>query len=151
MTFNTHPNKTTALALNQKAAEGVTKYFAAGSSLLIDGTTYTPASLTAVLEAETDSSLAVDAARAHLAALVATHRRAKASARTLRMKLRGYILASYGTGAVQMLGDFGMTAPKPLGRRPAQVKADAVAKANATRRARSGKSAPPGAQAPSPA
>ncbi len=130
------PNKNTALALNQKISEGVDKYFSKVKSLTIGGTAYTPKSLKSELQAEDDASKSVDSTRAQLKQQVATHRAAKASAFVLRSELRTYILGSYGKAAVQMLEDFGMSAPKYTGKKTAQVKADAVAKAKATREAR---------------
>ena len=131
-----NPNKTTAQVLDQKAIEGIDKYFAKTKSLVINGTTYTPASLKGVLQAEVDASAAVDSTRAQLHEQVASHRTAKAAAFALRKALRDYITMQYGKAALQMLGDFGMTPKKPSGTKSAQVKADAVAKAKATRKAR---------------
>jgi hypothetical protein len=66
MATNQIPNKTTALALNEKVATGVDKYFSKMKSILIGGTTYTPTTLKAVLTAENDASKAVDSTRAQL-------------------------------------------------------------------------------------
>ena len=60
------PNKTTALVLNQKISEGVDKYFSKVKSLTVGGTTYTPKSLMAVLNAENEASSAVDSTRVQL-------------------------------------------------------------------------------------
>ena len=135
MAANNTPNKNTALALNQKVAAGVDKYFSKVKSLTIGGTTYTPTTLKAVLTAENDASKSVDSTRAQLKQQVATHRKAKASAAALRSELRTYILGTSGKAAVQMLEDFGMSAPK-TGNKTAQVKAEAVTKAKSTREAR---------------
>jgi hypothetical protein len=130
------PNKKTALALNTKVAEGVDKYFSKVKSLTVGGTTYTPKSLLAVLNAENDASSAVDSTRAQLEDQVATHRSAKAKAAALRSALKVYILGTYGKAAVQMLGDFGMSVPKGVGKRTVETKAKAVAQTLATREAR---------------
>jgi hypothetical protein len=129
-------NKQAALALNQKASEGVDKYFSSMKSILIGGTSYTPTSLKAVLQADDDASKSVDTTRAQLRQEVATHRAAKAKARSVRAALKKYILGSYGNVAVQMLGDFGMTVPRTTGHATAEVKAKAVTRALATREAR---------------
>ena len=136
MGANNNPNKTTALALNQKISEGVAKYFSKVKSLTIGGTTYTPKSLMEVLNAETDASKAVDTTRAQYQEEVATHRAAKASAIALRAELKSYILGTYGKKAVQMLGDFGMNVPKSTGKKTVEAKAQAVAQSRATRAAR---------------
>jgi predicted Fe-Mo cluster-binding NifX family protein len=136
MGANSNPNKTTALALNQKISAGVDKYFSKVKSLTIGGTTYTPKGLLAVLNAETDASKAVDSTRAQYMEEVATHRTAKAAAFVLRAELKTYILGTYGKKAVQMLGDFGMSVPKSTGKKTVETKAQAVAQSRATREAR---------------
>jgi hypothetical protein len=129
-----NPSKNTVLALDTKAIEGVDKYFATATDLLVGGTTYTPASLKAVLQKEIDVLKAIDAARAAVKQQVAGAVAVRASARTARRALRQYIVGSYGAQAVQMLEDFGMS------RRPkaktVEVKAQAIAKGQATREAR---------------
>jgi hypothetical protein len=135
MSTKNSPNKTTARALNQKAVQGIDKYFAKVTSLTIGGVAYTPDTLKAVLEAEIDASDVVDAARAQLQQQVAAPRVARAKAYAVRGSLRTYILGAYGAAAVQMLGDFGMPVPKrPI--KTVDVKAEAVKKAKATRAAR---------------
>ena len=130
------PNKTTALALNNKISEGVDKYFSKVKSLTVAGDEYTPKSLLAVLNAQNDASSAVDSTRAQLENEVATHRTAKVKAAALRSALKAYILGNYGKRAVQMLGDFGMSAPKATGKRTVETKVKAVAQNLATRAAR---------------
>ena len=142
MSANNNPNRTAALALNQKIASGVDKYFSKLKSFSIDGTTYTPAGLKAVLQAEDDAANSADSTRAQLKQEVATHRTAKANAVAVRGALRSYILGAFGKKAVQMLADFGMVPPRYTGNKTAAVKAEAAAKAEATRKARSTASAP---------
>jgi len=131
-----NPNKTTALALNQKISEGVDEYFSKVKSITIGGTTYTPKSLTAVLDAENAASKAVDSARAQYETQVATHRAAKASANVLRLELKTYILGNYGKKAVEMLTAFGMSVPKSTSTKTVGTKAKAIAQSQATREAR---------------
>ena len=130
------PNKMTALARNKLISEGVNKNFSKVKSLTVGGDEYTPKSLLAVLTAEDDASLAVDSTRAQLEAQVVTHRNAKVTAAALRSALKVYILGNYGKKAVQMLGDFGMSAPKAPGARTVDERSKAVAKNLATRAAR---------------
>ena len=130
------PNKTTALALNQKISEGVDTYFSKVKSITIDGTTYTPKSLMAVLNAENAASKAVDSSRAQYLDDVVTHRAAGAAAKNLRARLKAYILVNYGKKAVKVLGDFGMSAPKLTTTKTAASKAKAVEQSLATREAR---------------
>jgi hypothetical protein len=136
MSTNNIPSKNAALALNQKVSAGVNKYFSKVKSITVGGTTYTPRTLLAVLSAENDAAEAVDSTRVQLSQQVATHRAAKASAGALRSELRTYILGTYGAKAVQMLGDFGMSAPKYTGNKSAATKAQAVVQGKATREAR---------------
>jgi hypothetical protein len=129
------PNKTTAQVLNQKISAGIDEYFTKKQSVVVNGKSYTPAALKAVLQAEDDASKAVDSTRAQLNEQVATHRAARASAQTLRLGLRDCISMNYGPAALQMFGDFGMEPKKSTGKKTAETKAQAVVKARATREA----------------
>jgi len=136
MASNNIPNKNTAQALDQKVIAGVTKYFSKVKSITVAGTTYTSKTLMAVFQADIDASTQVDAIRAQLKQLVASYRTTKANAKALRAELKTYILGNYGKAAVQMLEDFGMSAPKAPGKMTAATRAAAVVKAEATRKAR---------------
>jgi hypothetical protein len=138
-------NKTTALAQNQKAIEGVDKYLAHTKSLVLAGTTYTPASLTAVLQAEIDGDKAVDEGRAQFRQQVVAARLARSKGSAMRKMLKTYVLNTFGSDAVQTLEDFGFAPPKPTGPRTVKSKAQAVGKAEATRAAHKGTN---GAQVP---
>jgi uncharacterized protein (DUF2267 family) len=129
------PNKTTAQVLNQKISAGIDEYFTKKQSVIVNGKSYTPAALKAVLQAEDDATKAVDSTRAQLKEQVATHRAARASAQALRMGLRDCLSMNYGPTALQMFGDFGMEPKKSGGKKTAASKAKAVEKARATREA----------------
>ena len=87
------PNKTTVLALNQKAIEGVDKYLATLKTLTVAGTSYTPSStLTAVLQAEIDGDKAVDDARAQYRQQVVAATLARSNGRAIRKGLKTYVL-----------------------------------------------------------
>jgi hypothetical protein len=130
------PNKTTALALNQKAIHGVDKYFAHVKTFTLAGTVYTPASLKAVLQAEIDANKAVDDGQAQLQQQVVAAQLARAKARGARQGLKAYVLGTSGADAVQMLKDLGIPVPKPRGIKSAKSKAEAVDAATATRQAK---------------
>jgi hypothetical protein len=132
---NNKPNKNTALALDQKALAGVDKYFATASTLSIAGTSYTPAALKAVFQADIDATNALDASRAQVKQQVATAHAARAKANAARAGLKAYVLGTSGAAAVTMLEDFGMTVPKPHVL-TVEAKAKSVANAEATRKAR---------------
>jgi hypothetical protein len=104
----------------------VTKYFAHVKPLTLAGTTYTPATLTAVLEAEIAANKAVDENEAQLRQQVVAAKLARAKALAARTGLKAYILGNSGADAVQMLTDFGIPVPKSRGPRTARSKALAV-------------------------
>jgi hypothetical protein len=132
-----NPNKPTALALAQKTNQGVDKYFASITSLLIAGADITPAELKAIFQDDIDQTNALDAVEAQAKQQRAKQKAARKKATGTRQNLRTYLLGSYGTAALQMLQDFGFTAPKPRGgRKTASTKAQAVVQAKATRVAR---------------
>ena len=136
MGTNSIPNKNTALALNQSVIEGVDKHFAKVKTLTLAGASYTPTTLKALLQAEIDGIKSIDVGRAQVKEQVATHRETQAKAYEARAALRAYILGTAGAKAVGMLQDFGMSAPKPKGRKTVAVKAEAITKSLATREAR---------------
>ena len=136
MSVTRSPNKNTAQALDKKAIQGVDKYFAKVKTMTIAGTSYTPAALNAVFQAEIDALEALDTSHTQYQQQVSDTREARAKAVATRAGLRAYVLATYGAAAVQMLGDFGMSSPKSKGPRTAQAKADGVAKGQDTRKAR---------------
>jgi hypothetical protein len=137
MNSTANPNKPTALALAQKANQGVDKYFGNITSLLIAGANITPAALKAIFQDDIDQTNALDAIEAQVKQQRSKQKTARKKATGMRQNLRTYILGSYGTAALQMLQDFGFTAPKARGgRKTASTKAQAVVQAKATRVAR---------------
>ncbi len=129
------PNKTTVLALNQKAIQGVETYLAHVKQLTIAGATYAPADLKATLQAEIDANNTADEGRAQYRQQVVAARVARSKGSAIRKVLKTYVLSNYGADAVQMLENFGMPVPKPIGKRTAKATAQAVAEAQATRKA----------------
>jgi hypothetical protein len=134
---NSIPNKPTALNLSQKNIAGVDKYLASTATILLAGATTTPASLKAVFQDDIDQTNALDATEAQAKQQRAKQKAARAKAIATRKNLKAFVLANYGTAALQMLGDFGFTAPKSkAGTKTVATKAKAVAAAKATRTAR---------------
>ena len=129
------PNKTTALALDQKVLDGVDKYFAKVKTLTVAGTVYTPKALKAVLQADIDAIRSLDSLKAQLAQQVVDADAARAKARDVRRNLKTHILGTYGASALTMLHDFGMNPPKPLGHQKVLVRAAGIMKAAVTRKA----------------
>jgi hypothetical protein len=149
MNRSDRPNKKTALALNQKAIEGIDTYFANVKTLTLAGTSYTPATLKAVLQAEIDADNAVDKVEAQYTQQVVAAQLARSKGRAARKALKAYVLGNYGADAVQMLKDLGIAVPKPKGVKTAESKAQGAEKATATRKARREAIASIGAPAPS--
>jgi hypothetical protein len=150
MTSSNNPNKVTSQVLNQMAIEGVDKYYAHVKSLAVAGTTYTPADLKAVLQAEIDASKALDQSRAQVKQQVVATRLARSKGRVTRAGLKAYILGTAGSDAVQMIEDFGMNVPKKPGVKTAKAKALAADAAEATRKAKKEALASIDAAAPTP-
>jgi hypothetical protein len=136
MASNNLPNKNTALALDQKAVAGVDKYFATVGTLTIAGTSYTPAALKAVFQADIDATVATDTGKAQQKQQVAVQKAARAKAQAARKALKAHILGNFGPAAITMLEDFGIPVPKPAGKKTVASKAKGVANAKATRVAR---------------
>jgi len=130
------PNKTTAKDLDLTAIAGIKKYLSNVPKLTLGGTDYTPATLQAALQAEVDAITVVDGLRSQWMQQVADTAKVRVNARALRALIKKYILTTYGAEALQMLGDFGMKAPKNIGPRTVAAKAEAHKKATATRKAK---------------
>jgi hypothetical protein len=147
MSAYTQPNKQTAQALNQKAIAGIDTYFAHVKTLTLAGTSTPPSTLKATLQAEIDADEAADKAHAQYTQQVVAAKLARSKGRAARKNLKAYVLANYGSEAVQMLKDLGISAPKPASR-TAKSKAQAAEKAASTRKAHEEAVASIGATAP---
>ena len=129
-------NQSDSLALDTKIIGAIGTYLGTVTQLTINGTSYTPATLKAVFQAEIDADRATDAAKAMYKQQVTDAETARGNARVTRKALKGYILSTFGPKAVNVLEDFGFSAPKPLGPKTTKAKADAAGKARATKKAR---------------
>ena len=132
---STRESKSTTHDQDLKIIAAVDKYFASATQMAIAGTTYTPATLKAVFQAEIDANNAADSTRAVYRQQIVEARAARGNAGDLRQELRTYILGNYGKAAVTMLEDFGMS-PKTKSGPTVKTKAEAQVKAVATREAR---------------
>jgi hypothetical protein len=129
-------NKPTNKDLDTKAMSGVDKYLASVTQVTIAGTTHTPASLKAALQADIDTTNAADAARTRWRESVQTAKAARTTAARVRSTLKAYLIGLHGADAVGILEDFGFSPPKSPGRKSAKAKALAVDKSAATRAVR---------------
>jgi hypothetical protein len=136
VTTPTKPNKPNAIALDEKHIAAIDKYFGGLTSLTFAGNTITPAILKATFQDDIDETNALDAAEAQVKQTRVKHKAARQKANATRLQLKTYIVGSYGAQSVQMLEDFGFSAPKSPGKKTVASKATALAKAEATRTAR---------------
>jgi hypothetical protein len=127
--------KSTAKDRDSKAMLGIDKHLAGVASVTLNGTAHTPAELKSILKRDIDSANAVDTARAAWQKTVKDERGTRNQASALLRALRGYLVATHGEGAVDLLADFGFSPPKPR-KVTVRVKAAAADKTVATRSAR---------------
>jgi len=131
-----------------KAMNGVDLHLASAGTMIIGGEQFTPATLKAVFQADLDATNDTDAANTTLKLKVLTAKAARQRAAKVRQSLKGFLIGQNGPQAVQILEDFGFTAPKPLGPKTVQAKATGQAKAQSTRLKQ--KAAKAAAEAPPP-
>jgi hypothetical protein len=115
---------------------GVQKDLASMAQIQLAGVVYTPSSLSAVFQADSDAIDASDTARAALKQAVGTGKTTHAKTAIVLAALRSFLLGYYGKQAVTVLGDFGINAPKSTATKTVATKAAAVVKGKATRAAR---------------
>ncbi len=121
-------NKAKAKARNVKVNAGIDKNLSKKPTITLGGTDYTPATLKAEFDANSKAIDDSDAAHGNLQQAVANEKASTKKVVVLLSYLYAYVKATFGKEAVQVLSDFGFTAPK--------TKAQAVDKRAATRKAR---------------
>ncbi len=129
-------SKADLVASNAKAMAAVDKYLSNIGPMTFDGTSYTPASLKAVFQADTDAINAADAQHTQWKQLLLTVALTHKNVAAMRRWLRGFVLSFFGSQAPAVLGDFGLPTPKARTAKSVVTKAVAVAKMRATRKAR---------------
>jgi hypothetical protein len=134
--MGTKTNKPTAKAKNAKVIAGIDKNLASMKAIVLNGVTYTPDQLKALYTADNAAIDATDSAHKTLAQKVLDERTSHANTAKVTRALRSFLLGYYGEEAVAIIGDFGLSAPKPRAAKTAATKALAAAKAVATRKAR---------------
>jgi hypothetical protein len=135
--MNNNMTKTSRSKQIQKIQEGIAKHFQGVTKVMLGGQSYTPADLTALLQADLDamtSSANTDAA--HRSA-VAAERFKRAQVNPLLRLFKALVISQFGDdpGAAQLLEDFGYVPRKPS-TRTLKSKTEAQDKAKATRVAR---------------
>jgi hypothetical protein len=127
-------NKTARSDRNRKAIAGVQKHWSSLASIVLDGVTYTPATLVKTLQTDVDAADATAAAAAVFHKAVAKEKDTRTTANAVFHGLKTLALSQY-KGSPDILADFGLTPPSrqiPA----ADTVAGAVQKRAATRAAR---------------
>ena len=130
--MSNQPDKPTTQARCSKAMAGVARHFANVATVNLHGVAWKPADIDATLKAAIDSANTVDPAKASWQLAVNKGSASKAKALALLAALKAYLIATNGSGAVDLLADFGFVPPKPR-KVAAKTKAAAVDKTAATR------------------
>ncbi|MGD0526990.1 MAG: hypothetical protein ABSE49_17730 [Polyangiaceae bacterium] len=128
-------NRPTLLTLFTSVQAGIDERLAAGVTL--GGVTYTAATLKAVFALAITAIGTAEALHTQWMDAVAAAHSAEATANAVYELLRSYVISQFGKTANAVLGDFGMSVPKPLGPKTAAGKAAGAAKSAATRKIRS--------------
>jgi hypothetical protein len=135
------------LAADQNLIDGITKNASKlPASFPVGSVTTTPADVVTMLQGRITTGKAVVLAESARTAAVATDRTTRSQSEQRIAAFRRIIIAMF-LQSPDVLGDFGLAAPKPP-QKSAEVKAQAAAKGAATRKA---KGAPAPAATPEPA
>jgi hypothetical protein len=127
-------NRATTQARDGQVIAGIKKDLQNVPQLLLNGETYTPASLMALLQSRIDATNGVAVDKANYEASSKAYRALNTKCTSVVSALKQYVMNAYGKDGTQ-LADFGFTPPKKAALTPEQ-KAAAVAKRAATRKAR---------------
>lgn len=106
------------------------------AQIQLAGEAFTPSSLKAVFQADTDAMTRSDNARAAANAAVKAEDAVHVRTQSVLSALRSFLIGYFGKNAVTILADFEMKSPGASGPKTVTTKAVAVAKAKATRAAR---------------
>jgi hypothetical protein len=134
MVTNNADNKVTLLGRDKAVVYGIQKNLQGVASLQLDGSTYTPADLVALIQSRATQTATVTAANATWRAAVAGEKALNTKLTLVIRRLRQYVLDAYGKGS-PVLADFGFTATARKLLTPEEKVARAQ-KARATRAAR---------------
>ncbi len=129
-------SKTTRADRIRKVKAGLQKYYAS-TSLVLGGTTYTPAALQSLLQGDIDANDASTVARAEWLSAVKAARATDATVDPVLSAIEHAVQAQYAGAASEstVLADFGYASPNRRTLTAAE-KSAAAAKARATRQAR---------------
>ncbi len=127
-------NQIDLIMLYTSIVSGIQKHIK--SDITLDGVAYTPAALEKLFA---EAAAAIEAARTQLDRyhdVVNAEHAAEEQGSAVAQSLRNALIAQYGKQANEVLGDFGMTVPKPKGAKTVEAKAEGIARRALTRQAR---------------
>jgi len=143
-------SRTDLLAADQNLIDGITKNASKlPASFPVGSVTTTPADVVTMLQGRITTGKAVVLAESARTAAVATDKATRAQTQPRITAFKRIIVAMF-LQSPDVLGDFGLAAPKPP-LKSAEVKAASAAKAAATRKAKSAKAAAPAPEPAAPA
>ncbi len=126
--------KGSTVAIAEQLIAGANKHLPNATQVLLAGGTFTPAQITARLQAIVNLRREVDAAKAVTKAKLAVEKTDMPALRTFFRAFVTFVKVAYGTA--DTLADFGLHPPKPRTPPTVLAKAAAAAKRKATRAAR---------------
>jgi hypothetical protein len=128
------PSRANTIAKDQMVIQGVQKDLNTMSNLLLGASTYTPASLTALVQSRIDAANAVATAKAAWQHAAATYDAVNQQVGVVVHDLKQFVIGAFGTTSPK-LADFGFV-PRTVTPLTVEQKAAAAAKRAATRKAR---------------
>ena len=128
-------SKSSEAVLATKLAAGIQKHFTGTTPILIGGSTFTPAQVTAQLDQLATLRNDVDAARAVLKKKLADEKKQAPVLRPFYISVVAFVRAAY-EGSPVVLADFGLTPKKARKSLSSEQRAVAAAKRASTRAAR---------------
>jgi hypothetical protein len=128
-------NRNTIQARDAQIIAGIGKRLQNVPTVLLSGTAYTPAQLSALFQSQLTLATNIAALRAQLTDAVQTDRVLTKQLNALAKSLKGYVENTFGNTSTA-LGDFGYSPTKAPGPKDPVTKVVAAAKARATREAR---------------
>ncbi|HEY8040732.1 MAG TPA: hypothetical protein VIF15_13095, partial [Polyangiaceae bacterium] len=124
---------------NTKVQSGIDKDLGSLTTIQLGGEDFTVPALKAVFARHTAAINASDRARKVAEQCVLEEKAAQVRSQQVLATLSSYLLGTHGPKAVQVLGHFGIEAPKTEQKKSVATRAVAVAKGKATRAARATK------------
>jgi phage major head subunit gpT-like protein len=126
-------NKSTRTTKDQSILSAIATHYKGAATIVLGGTTYTPAQLSQVFQSDVDAASATQSAKTAYKLAVAAEKKTAKQASATAKALRSQLIGTYGADSA-IVADFGFT-PKARTVK-VKVKAEAIQKSTATREAR---------------